>query len=727
MSKNTPSLLLSDIQANVTTLATVIEITRQDNRVYRLTNHDEPLMVGEKFYRNDIPFILSSIQAGSSLAVDNTDLTLSCDGETIKAADFRAGAFDKAVISIGLVDYTAPEHGMLTLRRGWFGQIVPGRKNITQITVYGLLKILDFEVGRIYQPSCDADLGDRRCKVAIDLSQSFGNDNIFRQGDWFYAYDTSLMTEIALINGGFNDDGARGLAQDITGWTKSDGANLIVSASERLLPAYEGGFSLYGGLDTNPPPFLAYVTQDVDLVAAGMPAIDLDDGLFTFVLSVEIGQDTYLLDKPRVKIEILDADDNVIDLIDTDYFQLDSAPAWRRRFFAMPLITGARKARIYLMMLKTDDNITNTSFDDVHAYYYAHTVGNPYNDVIHNVKRVVPPQPAELLQRPYNASFAAQTVANSNTALISGWTRASGADYWTITNTPPGLPVPDGVNVLQGGDDASGVQKTYTLTQTVPLFAAPVLNVPKARVDIGAYVVKVYAAVGYIDSVSAAKISLEFRKQDNTVLSTSTILDFSPNLSAPAVGAVLGTATVPALAASVKIILQARSGVGVSAANVTFDDIRLYFVDALKPTRDDPLAGSADDTTAINYVDASYTWTGSLVLKAHSAHITYDVVDTVLSQKEFTGTDITGGDGAYETAVIRWISGDNAGQKNLVRVWNSATKGVKLYFSCTNPIQVGDRFQYTRACQKRFTQDCRGVFDNAVNFRGFPYLPGKLT
>src|SRR5213076_1007453 len=37
---------------------------------------------------------------------------------------------------------------------------------------------------------------------------------------------------------------------------------------------------------------------------------------------------------------------------------------------------------------------------------------------------------------------------------------------------------------------------------------------------------------------------------------------------------------------------------------------------------------------------------------------------------------------------------------------------------------VPDNFTVYAGCQKRFYEDCIGKFGNALNFRGFPHLPG---
>jgi uncharacterized phage protein (TIGR02218 family) len=40
------------------------------------------------------------------------------------------------------------------------------------------------------------------------------------------------------------------------------------------------------------------------------------------------------------------------------------------------------------------------------------------------------------------------------------------------------------------------------------------------------------------------------------------------------------------------------------------------------------------------------------------------------------------------------------------------------------PIAVGDTFTVTAGCDKRFAT-CRDRFDNVLNFRGYPHIPGN--
>ncbi len=76
MSKTIPSALLTDIQRNVTTTATCVVITRKDGKTIRITNHDADLVIEGNTYRHDIPFVISAIESGSQLSIDNSEISI---------------------------------------------------------------------------------------------------------------------------------------------------------------------------------------------------------------------------------------------------------------------------------------------------------------------------------------------------------------------------------------------------------------------------------------------------------------------------------------------------------------------------------------------------------------------------------------------------------------------------------------------------------------------------
>lgn len=73
-----------------------------------------------------------------------------------------------------------------------------------------------------------------------------------------------------------------------------------------------------------------------------------------------------------------------------------------------------------------------------------------------------------------------------------------------------------------------------------------------------------------------------------------------------------------------------------------------------------------------------------------------------------------------------WSSGANQGFAVEVKEHRSedGVTTFSLWQTPPNPMNIGDTFAVTAGCDKRF-ETCRGKFENTLNFRGFPHLPGN--
>lgn len=84
--------------------------------------------------------------------------------------------------------------------------------------------------------------------------------------------------------------------------------------------------------------------------------------------------------------------------------------------------------------------------------------------------------------------------------------------------------------------------------------------------------------------------------------------------------------------------------------------------------------------------------------------------------------------GAYRYGLVRMTSGANAGWTCDVEDHITGSDGVStrltLWLPPPVPLSAGDTFIATMGCDKSFAT-CRDRFDNALNFRGFPHMPGS--
>lgn len=82
-------------------------------------------------------------------------------------------------------------------------------------------------------------------------------------------------------------------------------------------------------------------------------------------------------------------------------------------------------------------------------------------------------------------------------------------------------------------------------------------------------------------------------------------------------------------------------------------------------------------------------------------------------------------DGWFTAGKLIFTGGGNAGVAVEVKTHrNSGGVTFDLWQATPQPIAPGDTFTVTAGCDKRFAT-CRDRFANAVNFRGFPHIPGN--
>lgn len=105
------------------------------------------------------------------------------------------------------------------------------------------------------------------------------------------------------------------------------------------------------------------------------------------------------------------------------------------------------------------------------------------------------------------------------------------------------------------------------------------------------------------------------------------------------------------------------------------------------------------------------------------------VVDALIDARSFsaTGLDAFASDW-FTGGALTWATGANAGRILEVAVHVEGDGGVTLWMLDlpVRDIGAGDTFTVTAGCDKRI-ETCAARFDNVLNFRGFPDIPGQET
>jgi uncharacterized phage protein (TIGR02218 family) len=116
-------------------------------------------------------------------------------------------------------------------------------------------------------------------------------------------------------------------------------------------------------------------------------------------------------------------------------------------------------------------------------------------------------------------------------------------------------------------------------------------------------------------------------------------------------------------------------------------------------------AGFGDEKCQVNAED--YTYGGT--------------VENSSSEFEFVDSTRTENLGFFNYGIVKFLSGLNANLSYEIRQSRGAT--INLALPCNFPISVGDTYQIAKGCDKSFST-CKTTYDNAINFRGQPHVPG---
>ncbi|MCK9917805.1 DUF2163 domain-containing protein [Microbacteriaceae bacterium K1510] len=161
-----PPALQIKLDSGVTTLCRCWLITRNDGLVQGFTDHDEDVVIGDVICRAGTGLSASEATQKLGLAVDGSEFSGALADDTLNEDDLAAGRYDAAQVELWLVDWTEPVLRVL-LAKGTMGEVKREGLAFTA-EVRGLSQRLSEESGRLYAASCSADLGDARCKIALE-------------------------------------------------------------------------------------------------------------------------------------------------------------------------------------------------------------------------------------------------------------------------------------------------------------------------------------------------------------------------------------------------------------------------------------------------------------------------------------------------------------------------------------------------------------------------------
>ena len=157
--------LQAHLDSGATTLCWCWRLTRRDGVVYGFTDHDRELTFGGTVFEAAAGFTATEIRDSVGLSVDNLEVESALSSDRLDEAGLAGAKFDEARIEIFRVNWQQPEQRVL-MRVGSIGEV--RRHGATfAAEVRGLAHYMGQPSGRLYQHSCDIDVGSARCGVAL--------------------------------------------------------------------------------------------------------------------------------------------------------------------------------------------------------------------------------------------------------------------------------------------------------------------------------------------------------------------------------------------------------------------------------------------------------------------------------------------------------------------------------------------------------------------------------
>ncbi|MEO0859907.1 MAG: DUF2163 domain-containing protein [Pseudomonadota bacterium] len=157
--------LIDHLQTGTSTVCRAWILRRKDGLVLGFTDHDVPLFVDGVACEAASGLAAGALQASTGLSVDNAEAVGALNHDAITEDDLRAGRWDTAEISIWLVNWSDPAQAEIQFK-GSLGEITRQGEGFS-VELRGLSEALNAVRGRVYQPRCDAILGDTRCGVDL--------------------------------------------------------------------------------------------------------------------------------------------------------------------------------------------------------------------------------------------------------------------------------------------------------------------------------------------------------------------------------------------------------------------------------------------------------------------------------------------------------------------------------------------------------------------------------
>ncbi|MET0310368.1 MAG: DUF2163 domain-containing protein [Sphingomonas sp.] len=231
---------MSWLEGDLTTVALCWRIERCDGVTIGLTAHDRDLDIEGVLYRAAPGMTPSAIARSAQLDVDSMDVSGVLTSAAISEADLLVGRWDGARVDLFATDWTRPD-ARVPLGAGTIGGIET-RDGMLTAELRGIAAALERPVVEETSPECRAELGDKRCGVAMAGRRRFARVVEVEDGvvtldveePVFNAYGGGRLRWIGGANSGLEDAIARSAGASLTlrRPPRFDGPGALVALTE---------------------------------------------------------------------------------------------------------------------------------------------------------------------------------------------------------------------------------------------------------------------------------------------------------------------------------------------------------------------------------------------------------------------------------------------------------------------------------------------------------------
>lgn len=168
--------LADHLASGATTLCWCWRLERKDGVVFGFTDHDRDLAFDGVTYEAAAGMSASELNESLGLGVDNLEVSSAVTSERLTESDLAGGIYDDARVEIYQVNWQDVAQRVV-MRAGSLGEIKRAGP-LFSAEVRGLAHYLQQPTGRLYQKTCDADVGDARCTVNLNQSALKGTGSV---------------------------------------------------------------------------------------------------------------------------------------------------------------------------------------------------------------------------------------------------------------------------------------------------------------------------------------------------------------------------------------------------------------------------------------------------------------------------------------------------------------------------------------------------------------------